>query len=133
MINALIIGCLALLAVPLGAGLVGALGKARSRVIPPLLAFATGALLSVALLELIPEAQARQPTWSMPLALAAIIGFFLLEKWLLWRHCHSAVCEAHSAAGYLILIGDGLHNAVDGLSLGAAFATDARLGPIPFR
>ena len=124
----MIFGCLAVLAVPAGAGLVSLRGKTRPSVIPTLLAFATGALLSVALLDLIPEAQARQATWSMPLVLVAIVGFFLLEKWLLWRHCHSAACEAHSVAGYLILVGDGLHNAVDGLALGAAFATDERLG-----
>ena len=64
----------------------------------------------------------------MALALLGVLLFFLLEKTLLWRHCHHPVCPAYTAAGYLLLIGDGLHNLVDGLIIGTAFVADPRLG-----
>jgi zinc and cadmium transporter len=68
--------------------------------------------------------------------LLGILGFFLLEKMVLWRHCHVEHCEAHTpdedqhgqAAGTLVLIGDGMHNLVDGVLIAAAFMTDVHLG-----
>jgi zinc and cadmium transporter len=68
--------------------------------------------------------------------LLGILGFFLLEKMVLWRHCHAEHCEAHTpdehqhgqAAGTLVLIGDGMHNLVDGVLIAAAFMTDLHLG-----
>ncbi|HID48598.1 MAG TPA: ZIP family metal transporter, partial [Chromatiales bacterium] len=59
----------------------------------------------------------------------------MLEKLVLWRHCHAEHCEAHAvteahgqAAGTLVLIGDGIHNLVDGVLIAAAFLTDIHLG-----
>jgi len=62
--------------------------------------------------------------------------FFVLEKFVLWRHCHDEPCEAHApqehhrdrASATLILWGDGLHNALDGVLIAAAFITDTHLG-----
>ena len=74
------------------------------------------------------------------LVLLGLFGFFLLEKLVLWRHCHQEHCEVHvpedqdhhhqPAAGTLILIGDGLHNFIDGVLIGAAFLTDIHLGVV---
>jgi zinc and cadmium transporter len=47
---------------------------------------------------------------------------------VLWRHCHDGGCSIPTSAGYLLLVGDALHNAVDGLALGAAFLADPWLG-----
>jgi zinc and cadmium transporter len=69
--------------------------------------------------------------------LIGLLIFFVMEKLVLWRHCHSDHCEAHvpdfehskeKAAANLILIGDGIHNLVDGVLIAAAFVTDFHLG-----
>ena len=54
--------------------------------------------------------------------------FFLLEKALVWRHCHDEACDVHAAAGPLLLIGDGLHNFIDGVVIAAAFLVSVPLG-----
>jgi zinc and cadmium transporter len=60
--------------------------------------------------------------------LAGIVIFFILEKMVIWRHCHTSGCEVHGAAGPLILIGDAFHNFVDGFVIAAAFLTSVPLG-----
>lgn len=108
--------------------------------LPHAVSFATGALLGAAFLALLPHAL-EAPTVSDPhdlmvAALGGVLAFFVLEKLVLYRHCHATECETHgehggpnnSAAGTLILIGDSLHNFVDGVLIAAAFLTDTRLG-----
>lgn len=92
--------------------------------------FAAGSLIGSAFLHLLPEAAEKSSSQS--LFLYALIGFtvfFLMEKYFYWRHCHNGVCEAH-AFTYLNLIGDGIHNFVDGMVIAASFVTDTRLGVI---
>jgi len=60
--------------------------------------------------------------------LAGMVLFFVLEKLVLWRHCHDGICELHGRAGPLILIGDAFHNFVDGVVIAAAFLTSFPLG-----
>jgi len=118
-----------------------ALGAARrAAVLPHLVSLATGALLGAALLGLVPHAlDALGPGGSHPVGLALLVGiltFFLLEKFVLWRHCHDDPCEMHSpshaardaASAKLILAGDAFHNVLDGVLVAAAFMTDTRLG-----
>ena len=112
----------------------------RQRLLPHLVSFATGALLGAALLALLPHAvDGAGPgnTHRIGLALiAGILAFFVLEKLVLWRHCHDDPCEAHApqqrhrdrASATLILWGDGFHNALDGVLIAAAFMTDVHLG-----
>jgi zinc and cadmium transporter len=121
----------------------------RKAVLPHGISFAIGALLAVAFWGLIPEAfSGIKPEQFQLLSgtiLAGILGFFVLEKLLIWRHCHSGNCEAHGdeedhghghshshgavkSAGALIILGDGIHNFVDGVLIAAAFLTDAHLG-----
>ena len=115
----------------------------RERTLPHLVSFAIGALLGAAFLALLPHA-IEQPsvtdTHDITLTvLLGILGFFVLEKTILWRHCHSFECEAHvpehmpqenRVAGTLVLIGDGLHNFVDGVLIAAAFLTDTHVGVV---
>jgi zinc and cadmium transporter len=123
----------------------------RKVVLPHGISFAIGALLAVAFWGLIPEAFSEvKPERFQALSgtiLAGVLGFFVLEKLLIWRHCHSGNCEAHGeednhehdhahshshgytkSAGALIILGDGIHNFVDGVLIAAAFLTDAQLG-----
>lgn len=125
----LLFGLIGASGVIIGALLVLRLTQVHRHVIPVLLGFAAGTLLGAAFLALIPEAASVMPLRSASaLALLGVIAFFLLEKSVLWRHCHDPECEQHKVAGYLILVGDGIHNAVDGLVLGAAFVADTALG-----
>lgn len=102
---------------------------ARGRLVPPLVSYAVGALLGVALLALLPEALEQQasPTVFGTL-LAGILGFFVLEKLVLWRHCHTEDCEMHDTSAALVLVGDAFHNFVDGAMIGAAVLTSVPLG-----
>jgi zinc and cadmium transporter len=119
----------------------------RARLLPHLVSFATGALLGAALLVLLPHAIQEagvETVHSIGLTiLFGILVFFLLEKFVLWRHCHVEVCEGHddhhghtlvqdhhrdAASAKLVLIGDGFHNVLDGVLIAAAFMTDVHLG-----
>ena len=115
----------------------------RNRLLPHFVSFATGALLGAAFLALIPHAFTGLVSKDFHVigltVLLGILGFFLLEKMVLWRHCHSDHCEAHTpqeafeqgnakSTVSIILLGDGLHNFVDGVLIGAAFLTDIHLG-----
>jgi len=118
----------------------------RNRMLPHLVSFATGALLGAAFMGLLPhalEAPGVTDTHLIPVAvLLGLLGFFLLEKMVIWRHCHADHCEVHTpgesdahgrdvrqrSAGTLILFGDGLHNFLDGVLIAGAFLTDVHLG-----
>jgi len=98
-------------------------------VMPCLLSYATGTLLGAAFLGLMPHAlEQASVTAVMGTALAGMVAFFVLEKIVLWHHCHERKCDAHAAAGPLILIGDAVHNAIDGVVIAAAFLTAVPLG-----
>lgn len=115
---------------------------ARPDWVPRLVSFAIGALLGAAFLEIIPHSIERSgdPGQTAAMILAGILLFFVLEKLVLWRHCHDDHCEAHgehgqgersrSASGALILIGDTFHNFVDGVLIAAAFMQDITLGVV---
>ncbi|OQW73293.1 MAG: ZIP zinc transporter [Proteobacteria bacterium ST_bin11] len=126
----------------------------QNQVLPHGISFAIGALLTGAFCGLIPHAFQDVPVQDMPnlsaTILAGILLFFGLEKLLIWRHCHSHACEAHGEeshheqhghehhhpspasghrpAGMFIILGDSIHNFVDGVLIGAAFLTDVQLG-----
>lgn len=107
-------------------------------ILPHGVSFALGALLSVAFLDLLPDAIHSAGEAATGAVFATVLGgillFFLLEKLLLWRHCHAGDCETHTeehfhqTAGTLIVMGDGIHNFVDGVLIAAAFLTDTHLG-----
>ena len=127
--------------------------KYQKKLLPHTVSFAIGALLGAALLALLPHAMTVNENIDFHdlglTILVGLLGFFLLEKMVLWRHCHSNHCEVHSpsnkkmsgevhshehshddknASGALIIIGDAVHNFVDGVLIAAAFMTDVDLG-----
>ncbi len=94
-----------------------------------LIPYAIGTLLGAAFLGMIPHALGSlSPMPVMSAVLAGIILFYVLEKFALWRHCHEQPCGTHTRAGELILIGDSLHNFVDGVAIAAAFSGSVSLG-----
>jgi zinc and cadmium transporter len=128
----------------------------RQSVLPHGISFAIGALLTGAFCGLIPhafeEVAAEDMSMLSATILAGILLFFVLEKLLIWRHCHTETCEAHGEeshadhthghdhghshrtepghrpAGVFIILGDSIHNFVDGVLIAAAFLTDVQLG-----
>jgi len=93
-----------------------------------LVALSTGALMGGAFLHLLPEAVERVGSEvSFLAALGAFMGFFLIEKILRWHHCHKGDCDEH-ILGQMNLIGDSVHNFIDGLIIAAAFGVEAKLG-----
>lgn len=103
--------------------------RMRKTLVPCLVSYATGTLLGAAFLGMIPEAleQAHAPL-ILASVLIGIIVFFLLEKVVLWHHCHEEACEVHGTAGVLLLIGDAFHNFIDGVVIAAAFITSIPFG-----
>ncbi len=94
-----------------------------------LIPYAIGTLLGAAFFGMIPHALQHLPSTSVLAAiLLGVILFYVLEKFALWRHCHEQPCDVHTRAGTMILIGDSLHNFVDGVAIAAAFAGSVPLG-----
>jgi zinc and cadmium transporter len=124
----------------LSAGLAAMALALRATWVPMLVSFAIGALLGAAFLELIPHAFEEGEAHQVALAiLGGIFGFFVLEKLLLWRHCHTEHCEVHDQhaaahdqgrSGTLIIVGDTVHNFVDGVLIAAAFLQSIELGVV---
>ncbi len=87
-----------------------------------LVGFAAGTLIGGAFLHLLPESLSagNDATSVFWVAIVGIISFFALEKFLYWRHCHEKECPTHTFV-YLNLIGDGIHNFIDGMIIAAAF------------
>lgn len=125
----------------LAAGFFLVLGdRLRAAVLPHLVSFATGTLLSAAFIGLLPHALERVgPGGAHHVGIALLAGiltFFVLEKFVLWRHCHDDPCEIHSpshearnaASAKMILAGDSFHNVLDGVLIAGAFLTDPKLG-----
>jgi len=99
------------------------------KIILYLLAFSAGGLIGGAFLHLLPEAmsRARGMEQGFLYALAGFLLFFILEKFLFWRHCHKRECDIHTFT-YLNLIGDAIHNFIDGIIIGVSYTVDVRFG-----
>ena len=101
----------------------------RNRIVPWLLSYAVGTLLGVALLALVPEALDQlAPASVLGALLAGILMLFVVEKLVLWRHCHTEDCDVHDASATLILIGCALHNLADGAVIAASVLISIPLG-----
>jgi zinc and cadmium transporter len=131
-----------LLATALGLSLLGSFGglivasslllftdSVRVRLVPWLVSYAVGALLGVALLALLPEALTLlAPAAVFGTLLTGILVFFVLEKLVLLRHCHTDECDVHAATAPLVIIGDAFHNFIDGAIICTAVLSSVPLG-----
>lgn len=128
--------------IAIGLSLVGGLGglllasgvllindAVRSKLVPWLVSYAVGALLGVSMLALLPASLDHLPSEQVfTTLLGGILLFFLLEKLVLWRHCHVHDCEVHEGTIVPVLVGDTFHNFVDGAVIAAAVITSVPLG-----
>jgi len=112
--------------------LVGALAlslkeKILDKLLFVLIAVAAGTMLGVAFLDLIPEAVEKGGPNVFLYVLSGILAFFVLERFIFWHHCHDGKCDVH-AFSYLNLVGDGVHNFLDGMVIAAAYFVSIPLG-----
>ena len=135
--------------IALGLSLLGGLGglivasgillvkdSVRSKLVPWLVSYAVGALLGVSMLRLLPSSLdqlsprlgAAAPTRVFAIVLGGVFLFFILEKLVLWRHCHIHDCEVHDGSVFPVIVGDAFHNFVDGAVIAAAVMTSVPLG-----
>lgn len=132
-----------LLGISVGLSVLGSLGgilvastflllgeQIRGRLVPWLISYAVGTLVGVALLALVPEALAALPPRRAMMTMAlGILSFFVLEKAVIWRHCHhDEDCRVHNTAASLVIIGDAFHTFIDGAVIAAAVMTSVPLG-----
>lgn len=99
-----------------------------SKILMLLVSLSAGALMGGAFIHLLPEAiEELEPMMVFGIVLFSFVSFFFIEKLLHWRHCHKGHCDVHTF-GYMNLIGDSVHNFIDGLIIAATFMTSVPLG-----
>ncbi len=132
--NSLILSLLAVLAVSL-ASFVGAVSLFLSReklrqALIFLVSFSAGGLMGGAFFHILPEylESDSDVMAAFAMVLAGFCVFFVLERILRWHHCHNGECDTHAHLGWMNLIGDGIHNLIDGMVMFAAFAVGPALG-----
>jgi len=104
--------------------------KILNQIVFLLMGFSAGALLGGAFLHLLPEAAEQAEGTNIYLwAIFGILIFFALERFFYWRHCHKEICDLHPFT-YLNLIGDGLHNMIDGMVIAASYSVSIQAGII---
>ena len=133
---------MSLITIAIGLSILGSLGglllaslllllkdSIQQSLVPRLISYAVGTLLGVALLALLPEALNKlESNFVFGTLLAGILGFFTLEKLVIWRHCHTDDCNTHDSSATLILVGGAVHNFADGCIIGAAVFSSIPLG-----
>lgn len=102
--------------------------KLLDKIVLLLVSLSAGALMGGAFLHLLPESV--ELSEGLDVFLFVLVGFalfFLIEKVLHWRHCHKGECQVHTFT-YMNLIGDSIHNFIDGLIMATSFVISIPLG-----
>jgi len=109
---------------------IGIKDKLLEKILFGLIGFSAGALIGGAFLHILPEALEVSPSSKVfTLLICGIVIFFLMERYLHWRHCHEedGTCKTHPFT-YLSLVGDSFHNFFDGMVIAASFIVSVKLG-----
>lgn len=106
--------------------------KLLKKLLLPLVSFSAGALLGGAFIHLLPQIS-EKVGFGIEVSVAVLAGiliFFAMEKLISWHHCHEAgTCEDHvKSFGYMNLVGDAVHNLVDGMLIAGAYLVSLPLG-----
>lgn len=112
-------------------GILFILTRNLDKLILILISFAAGALIGDSFIHLIPESieEINNIRIFSILIISGILLFFILEKFLCWRHCHIPTSENHPhPLAFINIIGDGLHNFMDGLIIGASYNVNIMIG-----
>lgn len=119
----------------IGVVIISASKNVLKTVVLMLVALAAGTLLGDAFFHMLPESlEEGGPASVFGYTLFGFVLFFVIEKFLRWRHCHDEDCELHHSQGkvhpiaYLNLIGDGVHNFIDGVILATSFLANVNIG-----
>lgn len=104
--------------------------RALRRIVLPLVAFAAGSLIGGAFFHMVPAAlrEGRDPAVALGWVALGFVTFFALEQLLHFHHCHRAAADCRQPLGYLVLIGDAVHNLLGGMAVAGTFLIDVRLG-----
>lgn len=132
--------CIALLAF-IGVFTLALQDKVLNRILLILVGLSAGVLMGGAFLHLIPESIEKNASNGIEdvhvldntfiFILVGFVLFFIIEKVLHWRHCHNGKCDIH-VFSYMNLVGDSIHNFIDGLIIAAGFTTSIELGITTF-
>jgi zinc and cadmium transporter len=105
--------------------------KQLSKILLWLVSFSAGALFGGAFIHLLPEVVGEYGFTALvsTFLLGGILLFFILEKFIHWRHCHIPTSKKHPhPLAFMNLVGDGLHNLIDGMIIGGAYLANFALG-----
>ena len=111
---------------------IGMKQKALDKILLLLVGFSAGALMGGAFFHLIPESiEGKGTEFTLLIVIIGFVLFFLIERILHWHHCHEhgGECKVHTFT-YMNLIGDGIHNFIDGLIIAAGFSAGIELGVV---
>ena len=127
-VSVIIVSCISFI----GVAFLSLNAKILERALLYLVSFAAGAFFGDVFLHLIPETVNGSGGWSIAFSLyslAGIVFFLIIEKFIHWRHCHYPTSAEHPHPFAMMnLIGDGLHNFIDGMVIGASYLVSIPLG-----